>query len=169
MFDLLRARPARKAAYSVLEPFVLKTSANGASLQAGDWLQPQILGFLATLVTLIVERKCGELRTHALASVQSSVLNALTGIGPELVGEEICLLSSRRDPAFTAGSMGALAFLEALDATWPSAGELAGGTVGGTVGMEPLGTASSEAGSRTLDELWHDHVARHMRNGQFLD
>lgn len=160
MFDLLRARPARKAAYSVLEPFVLKTSANGAGLQAGDWLQPQILGFLATLVTLIVERKCGELRTHALASAQSSVLNALTGIGPELVGEEICLLSSRCDPAFTAGSMGALAFLEALDATRPSAGE--------RVGMEPLDTASSEAGNRALDELWHDHVERHMRRGQFL-
>ncbi|MGO4739636.1 hypothetical protein AB4099_24020 [Bosea sp. 2KB_26] len=160
MFDLLRARPARKAAYSVLEPFVLKTSANGAGLQAGDWLQPQILGFLATLVTLIVERKCGELRTHALASAQSSVLNALTGIGPELVGEEICLLSSRRDPAFTAGSMGALAFLEALDAARPSGGEL--------VGMEPVSAPTGEAGSRALDELWHDHVERHMRRGQFL-
>ena len=160
MFDLLRARPARKAAFSVLEPFVLKTSANGAGLQAGDWLQPQILGFLATLVTLIVERKCGELRTHALASAQSSVLNALTGIGPELVGEEICLLSSRRDPAFTAGSMGALAFLEALDATRPSAGEL--------VGVDPIGPPPSEAGSKTLDEIWHDHVERHLRSGQFL-
>ncbi|GAU81465.1 hypothetical protein [Bosea sp. BIWAKO-01] len=160
MFDLLRARPARKAAYSVLEPFVLKTSANGAGLQAGDWLQPQILGFLATVVTLIVERRCGELQTHALASVQSSVLNALTGIGPELVGEEICLLSSRRDPAFTAGSTGALAFLEALDAARPAAGEL--------VVMEPLDANSSVSGRRTLDELWHDHVERHMRQGQFL-
>lgn len=114
-----------------------------AGLEAGAWLQPQILGFLATLVTLIAERTCGELRNHALASVQASVLTALTGVGPELIGEEICLLSSRRDPAFAAGSSGAVAFLAAMDAERPHGGD---------------GSA--------LDELWIEHVERHIKADQ---
>lgn len=115
-----------------------------AGLEAGAWLQPQILGFLATLVTLIAERTCGELRNHALASVQASVLTALTGAGPELIGEEICLLSSRRDPAFTAGSIGAIAFLEAM----------------GTELSPQAGDGSA------LDELWNEHVERHIKADQ---
>ncbi|TCR68444.1 hypothetical protein [Bosea sp. BK604] len=142
MFDLLKVRPARRAAYSVLEPFVQKSA--GSESQAGDWLQPQILGFLATLVTLIAERTCGQLRTHALAAVQASVLNALTGIGPELIGEEICLLSSRRDPAFTAGSLGAIAFLEALDAA-----------------PDP-----QDGDWKALEDLWGEHVERYIRPNQ---
>lgn len=142
MFDLLKVRPARRAAYSALEPFVQRSAGARAGLEAGAWLQPQILGFLATLVTLIAERTCGALRTHALASVQASVLTGLTGIGPELVGEEICLLSSRRDPAFMAGSLGAVAFLEAMDAARP--------------------LANGDA----LDELWSEHVERHIRADQ---
>lgn len=144
MFDLLKVRPARRAAYSALEPFVHKSARAHAELETGAWLQPQILGFLATLVTLIAERTCGELRTHALASVQASVLNALTGIGPELIGEEICLLSSRRDPAFMAGSLGAVAFLEAMDAA------------------RPVPNSDGDA----LDELWSEHVERHIGGGQ---
>lgn len=144
MFDLLKVRPARRAAYSALEPFVHKSTGARIELEAGAWLQPQILGFLATLVTLIAERTCGKLRTHALAAVQASVLNALTGIGPELIGEEICLLSSRRDPAFMAGSLGAVAFLEAMDAARPR--------------LDGDGNA--------LDELWSEHVERHIKGDQ---
>lgn len=115
-----------------------------AGLEAGAWLQPQILGFLATLVTLIAERTCGELRNHALASVQASVLTALTGAGPEVIGEEICLLSSRRDPAFTAGSIGAVAFLDAMNADQ----------------SQPGGEGSA------LDDLWNEHVERHIKADQ---
>ncbi|RDJ22208.1 hypothetical protein DWF00_23405 [Bosea caraganae] len=144
MFDLLKVRPARRAAYSALEPFVHRSADGRAGLEAGAWLQPQIIGFLATVVTLIAERTCGELRTHALASVQASVLTALTGIGPELIGEEICLLSSRRDAAFMAGSFGAVAFLEAMDVVrTPPSGDVA-----------------------VLEELWSEHVERHIKGDQ---
>ncbi len=157
MFNLLRIRQARRAAYSALEPFIQKTSINGPNPHVGDWLQPQILGFLATVVTLIAMREYGGLRTHALAAVQSNVLNALTGIGPELIGEEICLLSSRSDPAFAAGCIGAVAFLEAMAATPP-----------GT--MEPFaeftGSGSDSGDRRTLDELWDEHVEGYIRKRQ---
>jgi hypothetical protein len=53
-------------------------------------MQPRIIGFLATLVTLLAQRHCGPMRGHALAAVQSKVLDTMTGIEPELIGAEIC-------------------------------------------------------------------------------
>lgn len=159
MLSFLRIRQARRAAYAALEPFVHKTSTDGREPQAGDWLQPQILGFLATAVTVIALRTSGGLRSHALASVQSQVLNALTGIGPELIGEEICLLSSRQDPAFADGSVGAIAFLDMLVRNAPAAADLA---------ADPAGRGA-EPGSglrRTLDELWEEHVGAFIRRTQ---
>ena len=114
MFELLKIRKARRLARATIAPFLQRDPGGRAMLQAGDWLQPQTIGFLATLVTLLAQRHCGPMRSHALAAVQSDVLNAVTGIGPELIGEEICLLSSREDAAFAAGARGAVAFLEAL-------------------------------------------------------
>lgn len=159
MFDLLRIRQARRAAYSALEPFVHRTSINGPDPRAGDWLQPQILGFLATAVTLIAMRRHGRLPTHALAAVQSNVLHALTGIGPELIGEEICLLSSRSDPAFAAGSVGAVAFLEAMLA-------LPSGTAAPSREFARSGLDPGVRDCRALDELWDEHVERYLRKGQ---
>lgn len=114
MFELLKIRKARRMAHAAIDPFLRRDPGGAAILQAGDWLHPQIIGFLATLVTLIAQRHCGPMRNHALAAVQAHVLNAVTGIGPELIGEEICLLTSHEDPAFAAGARGAVAFLEML-------------------------------------------------------
>jgi hypothetical protein len=155
MFDLLRIRQARRAAYAALGPFVDRSVADGPAPQAGDWLQPQIIGFLATAVTVIALRTSGALRSHALAAVQSHVLSALTGIGPELIGEEICLLSSRRDPAFAAGAIGALAFVEAQPT--PSRQDAADD-----------GFERAEGGRRMLDALWDEHVGNCLRRAHAL-
>jgi hypothetical protein len=149
MFELLKIRKARRLARAALEPF-LRTGASGSDpVQAGDWLHPQIIGFLATLVTLVAQRACGPMRSHALAAVQADVLNAVTGIGPELIGEEICLWSSRGDPAFAAGAGGAAAFMEAL------AGR-----------GEPDGIAAGEPEGATLALLWDEHVGHILARAQ---
>lgn len=147
MFELFKIRKARRIARAAIDPFVRRDPAGAVLLQPGDWLHPQIIGFLATLVTLIAQRHCGPMRNHALAAVQSNVLNAVTGIGPELIGEEICLLSSREDPAFAAGARGAVAFLEALrpaDA------------------LDVLDAASGPA-DPSLQRLWEEHVSQCLR------
>nr|WP_047581026.1 hypothetical protein [Methylobacterium sp. ZNC0032] len=138
MFELLKIRRARRLAQATLDPF-LRGVPGGDGLQAGDWLHPQIIGFLATLVTLVAQRACGPMRSHALAAVQADVLNGVTGIGPELIGEEICLWSSRDDPAFAAGVGGAAAFLEAMS---------------GQAG-DPDGGAAADP---VLVSLWDEHV-----------
>lgn len=146
MFELLKIRRARRLAQATLDPFLRGASGSGDGPQAGDWLHPQIIGFLATLVTLVAQRDCGPMRSHALAAVQADVLNAVTGIGPELIGEEICLWSSRGDPAFAAGVGGAAAFLEAMS----SRGDSNGG----------------EAPNAALALLWDEHVGHPLVRGQ---
>ena len=147
MFELLKIRRARRLAQATLEPFLRGASGGNDGLQAGDWLHPQIIGFLATLVTLVAQRACGPMRSHALAAVQADVLNAVTGIGPELIGEEICLWSSRGDPAFAAGVGGAAAFLEAMSGR----------------GDEPDG---NEAADAALASLWEEHVGHPLARVQ---
>lgn len=150
MFELLKIRKARRVAHATIAPFLHRDPGGNTMLLAGDWLQPQIIGFLATLVTLLAQRHCGPMRSHALAAVQSEVLNAVTGIGPELIGAEICLLSSREDPAFAIGARGAAAFLEAL--------------------REPGHLDDIDArqtpGDPTLVDLWEEHVAHCLRRSQ---
>lgn len=150
MFELFKIRKASRLAHAAIDPFVHRDPAGAIVLQAGDWLHPQIIGFLATLVTLIAQRHCGPMRNHALAAVQSNVLNAVTGIGPELIGEEICLLSSREDPAFAAGARGALAFIEAL--RLPSALDEADAT---PILADP-----------SLQRLWEEHVNQCLRRSE---
>ena len=146
MFELVKMRRARRLAHATLDPFLHRGLSGGDGLQAGDWLHPQIIGFLATLVTLLAQRAFGPMRDHALAAVQSDVLNAVTGIGPELIGEEICLWSSRCDPAFAAGAVGATAFLEAM---------------GSSAGPE-----NGEAPDATLMLLWDEHVGHLLARTQ---
>lgn len=147
MFELLKIRKARRMAHAAIDPFLQRDPGGAVLLQAGDWLHPQIIGFLATLVTLIAQRHCGPMRNHTLAAVQSDVLNAVTGIGPELIGEEICLLSSREDPAFAAGARGAVAFLEALR----PASEI-----------DEVDAPSASA-DPSLQRLWEEHVDQCLR------
>lgn len=142
MFELLKIRKARRLSRAAIEPFLQRAPVGNLPYQAGDWRQPQIIGFLATLVTLIAQRHCGHMRSHALAAVQADVLHGVTGIGPELIGEDICLLSSREDPDFAAGARGAAAFLEAMRPR----------SAVDDLGEPPL------AGDPTLVRLWEEHV-----------
>lgn len=150
MFELIKIRRARRLAHATIAPFLQRDPSANVTLQAGDWLQPQIIGFLATLVTLLAQRHCGPMRNHALAAVQSDVLNAVTGIGPELIGAEIFLLSSREDPSFTAGARGAVAFIEALRPHSDLDDEI-----------EP----SPTPGDATLLRLWEEHVDQCLQRG----
>ena len=151
MFDMWRARPARRAANAALASFI-RPRPDGSEIPGALWLQPHVLGFLATLVTLIAARKSGHLRNHALADVQSRVIDDLTGAGPDLIGEEICLLSSRQDQNFAAGCAGAGIFYAALQALPDN----------GLPSPDGDPERGQLAARRQLDELWQEHVSSRM-------
>jgi hypothetical protein len=143
MWDLVKARVARKVAMKMLKPF----AARCGHLPEGSALAPHVLGFLSKLVTLIAVRQSGDMQTHALASVQSSVIMELTGAGQQIIGEEIHFLSSINDPDFTAGCQSALLFFNQFT----------------SMGSEiETSQPDREEAQNALDVLWREHVATQM-------
>jgi hypothetical protein len=139
MWDLVKARVARKVAIRTLEPFVARCG----RLPVGSAMVPRVLGFLSQLVTLIAIRQSGEMQIHALASVQSSVIMKLTGTEQQVIGEEIHFLSSIDDPDFVAGCQSASLFFNQFSAMGPEI---------------ETGQANREEAQNALDVLWREHV-----------
>ncbi|WP_029030767.1 hypothetical protein [Salinarimonas rosea] len=67
------------------------------------WLDPYLVGFLATLITLLAKRKVGPLKEEALALVQESAFSALTGLDGTLLGVELVLAGRAPSRAFAQG------------------------------------------------------------------
>lgn|GEM_PF-1892556 len=67
------------------------------------WLDPYLVGFLATLITLLAKRKAGPLKEEALAGVQETAFSALTGLEGALFGVELVLAGRNPTRAFEEG------------------------------------------------------------------
>jgi hypothetical protein len=111
--QLLRARRGRKAAVAAIAPHVEASRYRLNGVPDDTWLQPYMVGFLGTLITLVAIRAVGPLRSHALGLLQMEAWAEITGQRAELVGQEICLLSAVQNPEFVEGCRSASAFLEA--------------------------------------------------------
>ncbi len=143
MWDLMKSRRARKVALHTLEPFVARCGL----MPESSVLLPHALGFLSKLVTLIAVRQSGEMQTHAIASVQSSVIMRMSGAGQEVIGEGIHFLSSTDDPDFVAGCHAAQQFFRQLMLMGPE--------------TEPRQHDREDA-QNALDLLWREHVAARL-------
>lgn len=173
MFGLVRARSVSRAITAILAPFQREDFAVSVQLGAplplassvppGDWLHPRVLGFLSTVVTLMAERRASHLPDHALASVQSSVLNAITGAGGELIGAELCLLSSSDDADFLDGAAAGFDFFHALEvidvASTPREAQIwdPGVQSGNAAEFDAVG---EDQHRRYLQALWDQHVTQ---------
>lgn len=172
MFGLVRARSVSRSIAASLAPFLREDLAVSLQLgelipptplvPPGEWLHPRVLGFLSTVVTLMAERRAAHLPDHALASVQSSVLNAITGAGSELIGAELCLLSSSDDADFLDGAAAGLGFFHALE-VMDTASPLREGQIWDPGFVLPDDAAESDAVGedqrrRYLQALWDQHV-----------
>ncbi len=177
MFGLLRARSVSKAISARLAPFLrtgraasaFRADEDPASAMPGRPL-PRTLGFLTVLVTLMARHAGGRLPEHALASVQTSVLAAMTGARPELIGEEILLLSSSGDAAFAEGAAAGSAFFASLQSIDASLASRTGGDAsryfaGSDAGSETDAAAAHEHGGH-LQALWDRHVTDPLSEGR---
>ncbi len=171
MFGLVRARSVSRSIAATLAPFLREDLAVSLQLGAplpsnpavppGEWLHPRVLGFLSTVVTLLAERRAAHLPDHALASVQASVLTAITGAGGELIGAELCLLSSSDDADFLDGAAAGFGFFQALELIDPSAtseGQIWSPDLVQPDGAAELGAAGEGQHRRYLQALWDQHV-----------
>lgn len=131
--DLWKIRAGRRAAVTALQPFVARSlarraargeptapaapeglgSAMGLDRLAGlgdvadtsdsVWLDPYLVGFMATLITLFAKRKTGDLKEEALAGVQETAFAALTGLDGSMFGTELVLHARSPGPPFRDG------------------------------------------------------------------
>jgi len=115
VLSLWRARRGRRAATTAISPLVNKTRLRLDGLPHSVWREPYVVGFLGMLITLHATRNAGSLGTAALASAQAGAWSDITGMPPNLVGEEICFLSAAGDKAFDLGCRNATSFFEAVD------------------------------------------------------
>lgn len=118
-----------------------------------------MIGFMAMLITLIAQRRFRSIGQDALGNVQADVWQAISGLPGALVGQEICLLSSTRDPEFELGCQNATAFVAALAASHDVDAADPGAAFTGSVGA---GQFSLEQGDCDVWALWSDYFGRHL-------
>lgn len=114
MFDVWKIYKGQSVAVRILSPFVDYSIHSLPLNMTTNWLEPHILGLLATVTTLIAERICGQLKSDAMANVQVSAISKLTQIGQEIVGERIYSFSSAQNQFFLDGCIAGKRFFEAL-------------------------------------------------------
>ena len=93
MFDIWRIRQARRAAVGSIGPFVEASRRRLNGIAETVWLEPYMVGFVGTLVTLAAQRRVATLRTEAMGVVQADAWADITGSRPDLIGEEICFIA----------------------------------------------------------------------------
>lgn len=175
MLGLIKARSLSRTISARLEPFARMALVSCAirrdELGAGrGWLPPRTLGFLTALVTSMARQAGSDLPEHALASVQARVLAGLTGVGPELIGEEICLLSSTGESSFAEGAAAGASFfalLRGIDVSVGSRYEPIPSFGGGYFDDDP-GMDAAAGGERQdhLQSIWDRHVTEPLSQGR---
>lgn len=114
MFGIIRARRGRKAAVALITPFVEASRRRFPGLSEEAWLNPYVVGFLAMLISLAAERATGGLDSQSAGLVQLGAWREVTGCNNDLIGEEICLLSTANDGLFGQGCNNARRFMSAI-------------------------------------------------------
>jgi hypothetical protein len=114
MLGLWKARRGRRAAVAAITPFVQGSRSRLNGMVDLAWLDAYMVGFMVMLITFVVRREVGILETQALGLVQCEAWGEITGMNPDLIGEEVLLLSAARHKNFEQGCRNAIAFGEAL-------------------------------------------------------
>ncbi|HWP24997.1 MAG TPA: hypothetical protein VNL39_01480 [Xanthobacteraceae bacterium] len=114
MWKFLQVRKGRKAAFAAISPFVEDSRRRLGGIDDDIWLTPYMVGFMATLITLVAQRTISPISSDALGLIQAEAWARITGLNGELIGEEISFLSSGENKDFAAGCRDAAAFLDAL-------------------------------------------------------
>lgn len=114
MWEFFRVRKGRSAAIAAIAPFVENSRRRLDGIPEEVWLNPYMVGFMGMLITLVARHETGPLNAQAMGLIQSEAWARITGLSGDLVGEEICFLSSSESRDFGTGCRNAAAFLDAL-------------------------------------------------------
>lgn len=165
MFELLKVRRGRKAAVALISPLVERSRRRFEQIPESAWYDPYMVGFLGMLITLVANRAAGGLSSDGLGMVQSEAWAQITGCRNDLIGEEMCLLSTARNRIFQRGCSSAELFLERLDGAGGAYSALAGNVQ--VAPAAPAFTGYPGTGISSNPEsaaaLWEQHFEAHIR------
>ncbi|WP_342358823.1 hypothetical protein [Terrarubrum flagellatum] len=113
-FTFGKAARARKAAVGVIAPLVAQTRERLREIPAHAWLDPYLIGFMATLITIIARQRFAACDSRLLASIQEAAWGEITGLPPELLGQEIIALSMAQNRNFISGCQDSFAIAKRI-------------------------------------------------------
>ncbi|MGI9385073.1 MAG: hypothetical protein ACR2PO_18125 [Methyloligellaceae bacterium] len=148
MFGLGKVARARRAAVAAISPLVDLSRHRLGAIPVQAWRDPYVIGFMAMLITLFAKDETeGRIGSEQLGLAQTEAWARITGERDDLIGQEICLLSNRRNADFGEGCSNALQFMKAFHGEQGLAGPHMSDI------SEAAGRLAAEA-----DAVWPEHV-----------
>lgn len=112
MFGLWKTAKARRAARNMISPWVDYSRHRLGTIPDKAWHEPYIIGFMVMLISLAANIKMSSrIADDAMGLVQLQAWADITGMQDDHIGQEISLLSSRRDLEFGEGCNNAQRFI----------------------------------------------------------
>ena len=111
---LWKAHRGRKAAVAVILPLVDESRVRCRGIADGTWLDPYMIGFMTMLITISARHKVSRIDSLSLGLVQQEAWADITGMRPEVLGEQALNLSVSGNRTFALGCQNAIAFDAAL-------------------------------------------------------
>jgi hypothetical protein len=153
MFQLWKARRARRAAISTICPLVERSRWKLHGIPESAWLDPYMIGFLSMLITLVAKDKAQNLDGDALGLVQLEAWKEITQSENDDIGGEICLLSMDHDNAFQAGCDNAVLLFDAI-----MGGGGASGGMDGSTDELPAGSFNNDNATALWTRVFEDQI-----------
>jgi hypothetical protein len=164
MLGILRERRGRKAAVRTLAPFVERSRQRLTGIPDDIWMDPYIIGFICTVITVAAKREVESLGTRSLGLVQTQAWADITGLSAAVIGEEISFLSMSRNGEFLDGCRRAISFIQVLHGAPPDGSpeaqnpaalsEMIDALDGNGSGEDPPQEDAAFPYGATPDELW---------------
>ncbi len=108
VLDQSKIRRARKAACAAISPMIARSRRRLGEIPDSAWSNPYVVGFLIMLITIVAKAEIGKIEGQTLCLVQAKAWEDITGMRPDLIGEEVLLLNAARDREFEIGCHNAM-------------------------------------------------------------
>jgi hypothetical protein len=109
-FELSRVRKARKAAVTAISPIVEDSRYRLGTIPDAAWSDPYMIGFMVMLISIIARVESGRISEDSMSRVQCKAWEDITSMKPEVMAEELLLLSTARNRDFEFGCQNAATF-----------------------------------------------------------
>ena len=116
-FEWSRTRKARRAAVAAISPIVEDSRHRLGGISDVTWSDPYIVGFMVMLISIIARLESGKISEDSLCLVQCGAWGDITAMQPDLMAEQLLLLSADRNRDFELGCRNAAAFSSILFGT----------------------------------------------------